>query len=105
MSIRLEVIKWEDTSGGRTIVQRVPAQGMTDLKLGARLIVSKGQAAVFFRDGKALDTFTAEGPHTLTTMNVPLLSKLFNLVYQDNPFQAAVYFVSLKPFTNLGWGT
>jgi membrane protease subunit (stomatin/prohibitin family) len=102
--MRLEVIKWEDTSGGRQIVQRIPEQGMADLKLGARCIVQKGQAAVFFRDGKALDVFQ-EGPHTLTTMNVPLLSRVFNLVYQDNPFQAAVYYVSLKPFPNLGWGT
>jgi membrane protease subunit (stomatin/prohibitin family) len=102
--MRLEVLKWEDTSGGHQIVQRIPEQGMSDLKLGARCIVQKGQAAVFFRDGKALDVFQ-EGPHTLTTMNVPLLSRLFNLAYQDNPFQAAVYFVSLKPFPNLGWGT
>jgi len=104
MSIRLEVIKWEDTSGGHQIVQRVPPQGMADLKLGAKVIVQRSQACVFVRDGKALDTFQ-EGSHTLTTANVPLLSKLFNLVYQDNPFQACVYFVSLKPFTGLGWGT
>jgi membrane protease subunit (stomatin/prohibitin family) len=104
MSIRLEVLKWEDTSGGTQIVQREPAQGMADLKLGARVIVATSQAAVFFRDGKALDTFR-EGTHTLTTANIPILSKLYNLVYTDNPFQAAVYFVSLKPFRNLGWGT
>ncbi|MEZ0229593.1 MAG: SPFH domain-containing protein [Planctomycetota bacterium] len=104
MSIRLEVIKWEDTSGGRQIVQRMPPQGMADLKLGARCIVGPSQAAVFFRDGKALDVFK-EGTHTLTTMNVPLLSKLFSFAYQDAPFQAAVYYVSLKPFRDMGWGT
>src|SRR5437870_8365024 len=104
MSIRLEVLKWEDTSGGTQIVQRVPPSGMADLKLGAKALVASSQTAVFFRDGKALDVL-GEGPHTLTTMNVPLLSKLYNLVYQDSPFQACVYFVSLKPFRNLGWGT
>jgi membrane protease subunit (stomatin/prohibitin family) len=104
MSIRLEVLKWEDTSGGTQIVQRVPAQGMADIKLGAKAIVASSQAAVFFRDGKALDVMP-EGSHTLTTANVPILSKVFNLFYQDNPFQACVYFVALKPFRNLGWGT
>jgi hypothetical protein len=59
---------------------------------------------VFFRNGKALDVMQP-GSHTLTTENIPLISKLFNLVYQDNPFQAAVYFVATKPFRNLGWGT
>lgn len=104
MGLNLEVLKWEDTSGGTQIVQRLPAQGMADLKLGARVIVQSSQAAVFFRDGKALDVMP-EGSHTLTTMNVPLISKLFKLVYQEAPFQAAVYFVSQKPFRNLGWGT
>ena len=104
MSIRLEVLKWEDLSGGTQIVQRAPASGMADLKLGARVIVQESQQAVFFRNGKALDVMHP-GSHTLTTENIPLISKLFNLVYQDNPFQAAVYFVSTKPFRNLGWGT
>jgi membrane protease subunit (stomatin/prohibitin family) len=102
--MKLEVLKWEDTSGGTQVVQRLPAMGMADLKLGARVIVQSSQAAVFFRDGKALDVMP-EGSHTLTTMNVPILSKLVNLVYQEAPFQAAVYFVSTKPFRNLGWGT
>jgi membrane protease subunit (stomatin/prohibitin family) len=82
----------------------VPPSGMADLKLGARVLVQESQAAVFFRNGKALDVMQP-GSHTLSTENVPLISKLFNLVYQDNPFQASVYFVSMKPVRNLGWGT
>ncbi|RMG13881.1 MAG: DUF4339 domain-containing protein [Planctomycetota bacterium] len=104
MSERLEVIKWEDRSGGRTMVQRVPEQGMGRIKLGARVIVQEGQAAVFYHNGKAMDTMRA-GSHTLTTENVPILSRAFNLLYQDAPFQSAVYFVSLKPFRDLKWGT
>jgi membrane protease subunit (stomatin/prohibitin family) len=104
MGIRLEVLKWEDTSGGKTIVHRVPQQGMADLKLGARCIVMESQAAVFFRNGKAMDTLGA-GSHTLTTENIPLISKLYTLVYNDAPFQSCVYYVNLKPFRDLKWGT
>src|SRR5689334_5732122 len=77
---------------------------MADLKLGARAIVQESQAAVFFRNGKAMDTL-GPGPHTLTTENLPILSSLYKLVYQDAPFQSCVYFVSLKPFRELKWGT
>ncbi|MGE0711602.1 MAG: SPFH domain-containing protein [Planctomycetota bacterium] len=104
MGLRLEVIKWEDKSGGNRMVQRIPESGMADLKLGARCIVSEGQAAVFFRNGQAMDVLKPGG-HTLSTENLPLVSKLYNLVYQDAPFQSSVYFVSLKPFRDLKWGT
>ncbi|MEZ6188474.1 MAG: SPFH domain-containing protein [Planctomycetota bacterium] len=104
MGLRLEVIKWEDRSGGTEIVHRVPEGGMADIKLGARCIVMDSQAAVFFRNGKAMDTFRG-GTHTLTTENLPIVSKLFKLVYADAPFQACVYYVSLKPFRDMKWGT
>lgn len=104
MSLRLDVIKWEDTSRGTRMVQRIPAQGMADLKLGTRCIVNEGQAAVFFRNGQAMDTLKPGG-HTLSTENIPVLCKAYNLVYKDAPFQSSVYFVSLKPFRDLKWGT
>jgi membrane protease subunit (stomatin/prohibitin family) len=104
MGLRLEVLKWEDSSGGRQIVQRMPESGMADIKLGARAIVQDSQAAVFFRNGKAMDTLKA-GTTTLTTENLPIISSLFKLVYNDAPFQSCVYFVSLKPFRELKWGT
>lgn len=104
MGLRLEVLKWEDRSGGTEIVHRAPESGMADLKLGARVIVMESQAAVFFRNGKAMDTLKA-GTHTLSTENLPIISSMFKLVYNDAPFQSCVYFVSLKPFRDLKWGT
>lgn len=98
----IEVLEWKDDSG-REMVWRHTAGGA--LKLGAQLVVLEGQAAVFFRDGKALDIF-GPGRHTLTTANIPLLTRLIGLPFGGtSPFRADVYFVSRKVFADLKWGT
>ena len=87
------------------IVHRFPEAGIGDYRIGSQVIVRESQAAVFFRDGNALDVFRA-GRHTITTANIPLLINLIGKAFNDRtPFPAEVYFVSMKEFANEKWGT
>jgi membrane protease subunit (stomatin/prohibitin family) len=99
----LQVVEWADQTG-REMVKRVPERGSGEFRLGSQLVVRESQAAVFFRDGRALDTF-GPGRHTLSTQNLPLLDNLIKIPFGESPFKSEVYFVSLKLFTDMKWGT
>src|SRR5215213_4304964 len=87
------------------IVHRFPETGIGDFRIGSQVIVRESQAAVFFRDGQALDVFRA-GRHTITTANIPLLVNLIGKLFNDRtPFTAEVFFVSMREFANEKWGT
>ena len=99
-----DVVEFFDETG-RQMVHRVPEHGSGDFRLGSQLIVRESQAAVFFRDGKALDTFGA-GRHTISTANIPLLVNLIGMAFSgETPFKAEVYFVNLREFLEQKWGT
>jgi excisionase family DNA binding protein len=99
-----DVIEYASEMQGE-IVHRFPEQGIGDFRIGSQLIVREAQAAVFFRDGQALDVFRG-GRHTLTTANIPLLINLLGKLFNERtPFPAEVYFVSMKEFANEKWGT
>ncbi|MBN1355098.1 SPFH domain-containing protein [bacterium] len=104
MSQFMEVLEWFDDTGKQMVV-RVPQEGSAEIKFGAQLVVRENQAAVFFRDGTALDTF-GPGRHTLTTQNIPLLTKALALPFGfKSPFRIEVVFVNCKIFTDMKWGT
>jgi len=87
------------------IVHRFPETGFGDFRIGSQVIVRESQAAVFFRDGKALDVFQA-GRHTISTANIPYLIDFIGKAFSERtPFTAEVYFVSLREFANEKWGT
>jgi membrane protease subunit (stomatin/prohibitin family) len=100
----LDLIEFMDPTG-RQIVHRVPEGGSGEFRLGSQLVVRESQAAVFFRDGKALDVF-GPGRHTLSTANIPLLANLISIPFGGkSPFRAEVYFVNLADLLDMKWGT
>ena len=90
-----QIVEWVN-AGAEDIVWRYPIE---DITWGAQLVVHEYETAVFFRDGKSYDSF-GPGRHTLTTLNLPLLTTLLSRVlgFQRTPFKANVIFVSTKQF-------
>jgi membrane protease subunit (stomatin/prohibitin family) len=100
----LEILEWFDNTG-QELVHRLPEKGSGEIKYGAQLTVRESQAGVFFYKGKAIEAFGA-GRHTLKTGNIPILTKIAAIPWgMSSPLRAEVYFVNLKVFTNLKWGT
>ena len=100
----IDVIEAPDQQRNQMVV-RIPEVGSGDFRLGSAVNVRESQAAVFYRDGKAMDVFKA-GRHHITTANLPLLSGLLKLATAGgNIFTAEVYFVNMVEFTDWKWGT
>jgi excisionase family DNA binding protein len=99
----LEIIEWTDDSRD-TLSWRFPDEDKA-IKNGAQLIVRESQVAQFVYVGEFGDTFTP-GKHTLTTDNIPVLTRIKSWPYGFNsPFKADVYFVVTRLFTGNKWGT
>ncbi len=99
----IDVIEAPD-GAGTEMVRRVPSSGSGEFKLGAQVVVRESQTAIFFRDGRSLDTF-GPGRHALH-LNLPLLGgRITDRVFGQSPFKAEVYFVNQNVFLNVKWGT
>jgi excisionase family DNA binding protein len=99
----IEIIEWTDDSRD-TLSYRYPDDDKA-IKNGAQLIVRESQRVQFVYLGEFGDTF-APGKHTLTTDNIPILTRLKSWKYGLNsPFKADVYFLNTRLFTGNKWGT
>jgi membrane protease subunit (stomatin/prohibitin family) len=68
-------------------------------------VVRDFQRAIFRKDGKGTDVI-GPGRHTLTTKNIPILTKILSLPFGfTSPFRCEVVFVSMRTLPDLKWGT
>ena len=99
----LEIIEWTDDSRD-TLSFRFPDDDKA-IKRGAQLIVRESQVAQFVYLGEFADTF-GPGKHTLTTDNIPVLTRLKSWKYGfESPFKVDIYYVTTRLFTGNKWGT
>src|SRR5688572_17961343 len=100
---QLEIIQWTDDSRD-TLSWQFPDDDKA-IKRGAQLIVRESQVAQFVYLGQFGDTF-GPGKHSLTTDNIPILTKIKSWPFGfESPFKADVYFVTTRLFTGNKWGT
>src|SRR2546430_448109 len=99
----IEIIEWTDDSRD-TLSYRFPDEDK-EIKRGAQLIVRESQMVQFVYLGQYGDLY-GPGRYTLTTDNIPVLTKLKGWKYGfETPFKAAVYYVLTRLFTGNKWGT
>src|SRR5262245_26937560 len=99
----IEIIEWTDDSRD-TLSYRFPDEDK-EIKRGAQLIVRESQVVQFVYLGQFGDTF-GPGKHTLTTDNIPVLTRLQGWKYGfESPFKADIYYVTTRLFTGNKWGT
>lgn len=104
MGLFLEIIEYQETRADE-ISHRIPERGSAEFKLGGQVIVRENQVAVFCTGGKVADVF-GPGRHTITTANIPIITKLLSLPWGfKSPIRTEIYFVNTKTFIDLKWGT
>lgn len=100
----LKVIEYKNENKEQ-IVYRYPLTDRDEIMTSSTLVVRESQAAIFVHKGQIADVFTA-GTYKLSTENIPFLTKLLSLPTGfESPIKAEVYYVDLRQFTGLKWGT
>ncbi|MBO4534509.1 MAG: SPFH domain-containing protein [Clostridia bacterium] len=95
-----EVIKYEGDNS--TFIWKHPSEDFNSL---TQLIVHESQEAIFFMNGKAMDTF-GPGRYTLETQNIPIIGKALKLATGGvSPFHCEVYFINKTVQMGIKWGT
>lgn len=107
----IDVIEWVDADRD-TIVWKFPDNDCA-VKNGAKLTVRESQVALVLNKGQMGSSYTADdmevytpGLHTLSTDNMPIITKLKSWKYAFNsPFKVDIYFVNTRQFADMKWGT
>lgn len=99
----VDVIEWADDTPN-TMVYRFERYG-NEIKYGAMLTVRESQTAILVNEGRIADVFEP-GLYQLETRNMPIMTTLESWPHGfASPFKAEVYFINMRRFTDLKWGT
>lgn len=101
MSMKVfDIIKYEGPND--VLIWKYPGEDFNTL---SQLIVHETQEAIFFKDGRILDSF-GPGNYTLHSQNIPLIRHLVNLPFNgESPFHCEVYFVNKVVSMDVKWET
>lgn len=94
-----ELIKYEGDNS--TFIWKYPHEDFNNM---TELIVHESQEAIFFANGQAADTF-GPGRYKLDAENIPILTKLINIVTGVSVFHCEVYFINKTVQMAVKWGT
>ena len=94
-----EIIKYEGDNS--TFIWKHPSEDFNNM---TELIVHESQEAIFFANGQAADTF-GPGRYKLDAENIPILTKMVNIVTGVSIFHCEVYFINKTVQMGLKWGT
>jgi membrane protease subunit (stomatin/prohibitin family) len=100
----IDIVEWTEPAHSDLLAYRFPRYD-NEIKMGAQLTVREGQAGIFVNEGQMADVFHP-GRYRLETENLPILATLKGWKYGfHSPFKAEVYFIAMKQWTDLKWGT
>ena len=94
-----ELIKYEGDNS--TFIWKYPHEDFNNM---TELVVHESQEAIFFANGQAADTF-GPGRYKLDAENIPILTKLINVVTGVSVFHCEVYFINKTVQMAVKWGT
>ncbi len=94
-----KVIKYEGDNS--TFIWKYPEEDFDNM---TELIVNESQEAIFVANGQAADTF-GPGRYRLDAHNIPILTKLANMITGTSVFHCQVYFINKTVRMAMKWGT
>lgn len=94
-----ELIKYEGDNS--TFIWKYPSEDFNNM---TQLVVHESQEAIFFANGQAADTF-GPGRYKLDAENIPILTKMINIVTGVSIFHCEVYFINKTVQMAVKWGT
>jgi membrane protease subunit (stomatin/prohibitin family) len=100
----IDNLEWIESPQSDVLAWRFPRY-QNEIRMGAKLVVRVDQNAVFGYEGRLADVFQP-GTYRLETANLPILKTLMGWKHGfHSPFNANVYFVSMRQWTDLKWST